>query len=44
MRDEGIGPADPGDDFKNGARVGGNKGSIGEGFSSVDLAAEEWTR
>ena len=37
VREDERGPADPLDDFKNGVRVGGNKGSPGEGFRPVDL-------
>ena len=37
------GYADPVDDFKNGARVRGNKVSTGEGFRPVDLAGKGHT-
>jgi len=40
VREDERGPADPVDVFKNGARVGGNKGSTGEGFRPVDLVGK----
>ena len=37
VREDERGPANPVDDFWDGARVGGNKVSTGEGFRPVDL-------
>ena len=37
---EERGPTDPIDDFRNGARVGGNKVSTGKGFLPVDLVGK----
>ena len=40
VREDERGPAGPADDFENGAPVGGNKGSAGEGFRPVDLVGK----
>ena len=40
MREDERGPADPVDDFENGAPVGGNEGSTGKGFCPVDLVGK----
>ena len=40
MREDTRGLAEPVDDLKNGARVGGNKGSTGKGFRPVDLVGK----
>ena len=40
MREDKRGPGDPVDDFRNGARVGGNKVPTGEGFPPVDLVGK----
>ena len=40
MREDEGGPADLTDGFENGAPVGGNQGSTGEGLHPVDLVGK----
>ena len=40
VREDKRGSGDPVDDFKSGTRVGGNKGSTGEGFRPVDMVGK----
>ena len=41
VREDERGPADPGNDVRDGARVGGNEVSTGENFLFVDLVVRK---